>query len=284
MVYNDIKLAINTIKDNTKLKKHFIYIYIFTNENIKACFNHFDFKNKDVLSVLASSDQVFDMFLRGAKSIDTFDINPLCKYYFALKKAAILALDRADFINFFSYSNPNFLNDFIFKEISKNLKNDNYIFWETLFNHKNKDDLYRLFELDLANQTLYLSDNENYKLLQSKINLLSVRFTNCDIYDLINILDNKYDIIYLSNILGRLGFKSNFLNNESMNNFISFLNSLSKYLKDNGEIIANYFYIYSQLLETLKILRKNNIDVSYFEKIKFQNDEINKAGALIYRK
>ncbi len=293
MLVNDIELAEKVIKGCNE--NDFSQIYLFTNENIKACFDKINFKSKDVLSVLASSDQVFDMFLRGAKTIDTFDINPLTKYYFHLKKAGIQALSQEDFITFFdiynlvldedgNYKFGELFDRDVFKEISKYLKDDEYIFWDTLFSSKSThNNLKKLFCNDyspsdiLMKETLYLND-DNYKKLQTKIDELEIKFIKCNIYDLVNILDSKYDIMYLSNILGRLGFVQAISDKSVLNHFIAFLNSLSKYLKENGEIIANYYYDYFRINSLYKYLEKNKFDLAHFKDIK-----IEKSGALIYR-
>lgn len=39
-----------------------------------------------MFSVLASSDQVFSFYYLGENSVDTFDIHPLTKYYYYLRK------------------------------------------------------------------------------------------------------------------------------------------------------------------------------------------------------
>ncbi len=295
MLEDDIKRALNIIAGNRATV--FDQIYSFTNENIKGCFNHFDFKNKDVLSVLASSDQVFDMFLRGANKIDTFDINPLTKYYFYLKKVGIKTFTKREFVSFFSCDNSKFFDKDMFSEIAKYLKGDSYIFWNTLFDHyysgKIFYELSNLFIFEYIPKIPYLSDCKKYELLQRKIDLLDVKFINCDIYDLINILDNKYDIIYLSNILGRLGLRPYYFSwegKEIVEKMLPFLQKLSEFLKDDGEIIANYFYKYSQVTQMLKSFKNSSINTSHFEKIKFKHgkhiyeDDNTYAGELIYRK
>ena len=48
-------------------------IYDFTNENVSAYKDLFDFSNARVLTVLGSGDQYFTSLLNGAKNIEVFD-------------------------------------------------------------------------------------------------------------------------------------------------------------------------------------------------------------------
>ena len=79
----DLKNAKKLIENNgyyRNAKELFDMIYPFTTENIKDMLNCFELKDKDCLTVLGASDQVFDMYLRGASSVTAFDVNPLAKY------------------------------------------------------------------------------------------------------------------------------------------------------------------------------------------------------------
>ena len=57
-------------------------IYFETNEDLDKIFKDIDFSDKDVLSVLASSDQLFKLNSLDTKSIETFDKNKLTYYYY----------------------------------------------------------------------------------------------------------------------------------------------------------------------------------------------------------
>ena len=127
----------------------FDMIYPFTTENINGMFSHFNFKDKDCLSVLGSSDQVFDMYLRGASSVTAFDINPLTEYFFYLKKAALDAnLTKEEYLDYFCYRGTDNYAIFgnrlikpfdirIFDKIAPNLKGNSYKFWNDLYNKYN---------------------------------------------------------------------------------------------------------------------------------------------------
>ena len=117
----------------------FDMLHIFTNENIKDMFANFNFKDKVYLSVLASSDQVLDMYLRGAKKVTTFDINPLTKYLFYLKRAALASgISKKEYFSYFCYKtslgyNEDAFNEKIFNKIVPYLYGDSYKFWSSLY-------------------------------------------------------------------------------------------------------------------------------------------------------
>ena len=133
----------------------FDMLYPFTTENINGMFSHFNFKNKDCLSVLGSSNQVFDMYLRGAKSVTAFDINPLTKYLFYLKRAALDAnLTKEEYLDYFCYRDDYTIFDDdsirpfdikIFDKIVPYLKGNSYKFWTSFSTIR---DTTRLFTID----------------------------------------------------------------------------------------------------------------------------------------
>ena len=67
-----------------------LLIYKGTNEDLTSLFNEYDVKDKDVLTVLASSDQALSCYYKGAKTIDTFDRSYVTLYYYYLRKWLIL--------------------------------------------------------------------------------------------------------------------------------------------------------------------------------------------------
>lgn len=91
----DVLKTMELLNDLGKLKRSSLFnsdnegyaeIYTKSNENLKDLFKYFSVKDKNVLSVLASSDHVFTAYYLGAKSVDTFDLNYLTEYYYYLRK------------------------------------------------------------------------------------------------------------------------------------------------------------------------------------------------------
>ena len=64
-------------------------IYYKTNEDLVDAYLDTDFRDKDVFSVLSSSDQVLTARYLDAKTVDAFDRNRLTPYYFYLRLWAL---------------------------------------------------------------------------------------------------------------------------------------------------------------------------------------------------
>lgn len=247
----------------------FDMLYPFTTENINGMFSHFDFKDKDCLSVLGSSDQVFDMYLKGAKSVTTFDINPLTEYLFYLKKAAFDAnLTKEEYLDYFCHQGIDDYTIFdkdsirpfdikIFDKISPYLEENSYKFWTSLYDKYSFStirDTRRLFTNDeyskdtLENIVAYL-DDENFEKLKKISKNLKITFINKDIKELV--LSKKYDFMYFSNIIqytSSMFFKDTICENIHLQRklpleaFRNFIMSFKDNLNDNGIIIIGYIY------------------------------------------
>jgi len=264
-VHRDIITANELIKEGNKtdIRNRFKSIYPFTNENLISCFDNFNLKDKECLTVLGSSDQVFDMYLKGAKRVDAFDVNPLTKYYFYLKKAALLSdLSKEEYLKFFCYNkyeergNPNFnaFNEKTFNRISKNLNGNSYYFWSYLFENYSPLEIRRpfaLFSFDelscdiLKRSVSYLSDN-NYKKLKDMVHSLTINFKECDIRKLESKMEKKYDFIYLSNIIQYAEFLYEGFPAHSKKTKLYYyrllIEELIPYLNNEGQIVGGYIY------------------------------------------
>ncbi len=71
-----------------------LMIYESTNENLTELFEQFPVSDKDVFTVLASSDQPFSCYYHKAKSIDTFDRVHTTLFYYYLRKWIIMYQNR----------------------------------------------------------------------------------------------------------------------------------------------------------------------------------------------
>lgn len=77
--------------------KIFAEIYPFTTENIYGYLNQFDLSNKSLLTLGSSCDQAINAIMHNCRDITVLDICPFTKFYFYLKKAAILSLSYEEF-------------------------------------------------------------------------------------------------------------------------------------------------------------------------------------------
>ena len=80
----DVKRAIEIV-DLGNRSDEYSPLYFSTNEPINELFSSVGIEDKEVLTVLASSDQYFYSCFYNAKSIDTFDKNRLTIYYYYLR-------------------------------------------------------------------------------------------------------------------------------------------------------------------------------------------------------
>lgn len=263
----NIKIAKKLIVESS-YSQNFNYIYPFATENLVGAFEGTDFNNQNCLTVLGSTDQALDMILKGAKTITTFDINPISKYYLYLKIAAFLAdLSFKEYLDFFCYyqyrifnfDNYGAFNKKIFVKIAEYLEfinQESFIFWWELF------DVFH--PLEIRRFGLFAYDEEPYKILKDCINYLnptdfeilkekitssSINFINDDLKNLDTQLNQEYDFIYLSNIIqyaNRIFDTSNLEKSEQfiveLQKFKEIIYCLEKYLKSSGQLVAGYIY------------------------------------------
>ncbi|MCI5732447.1 MAG: DUF3419 family protein [Tenericutes bacterium] len=181
--------------------------YLWTNENMYLYDNE-DLKDKKVLTVTSSGDHALNAILNGAKNIDSFDINLYSKYVSALKIAMIKKYDynafyyRVNWIENIGGLNFNAKENMV-EELKEYLTYDEYMFWKTeeYLRINNKICFY-----DIVNTNLYRNLNKynnvySYKKLRRMLGDVSIIYNDFDIKDISDNINNKYDCIYVSNIL-----------------------------------------------------------------------------------
>lgn len=248
MVYDDVSKAIRVCSGEED--ETFSKIYFSSNEYLKKLYKCFSLENKEVLSVLASSDQMFYAYMGGARKVDTFDVNSLTKYYYYLRRWSII-YDKKYYFSKDIFRSHNHL----FKLLDKVKCSD-----------KNEEDALSFWKCYLSNitpknhQYLYsISGNSNniikLKSLRDRLINEKLTFYHMNLFDEIN-CDKKYDVIITSNILE---YGLNPMNLEKGRD------NLKKLLKDGGQIIGSH-YVFSpnspKFEEELKIFEK---DFSYHE-------------------
>ena len=220
----DLEKAYNVINDLNNREN--VKIYFSTNENLKELFFNIDFCNKDVFSVLSSSDQVFSSLYLGAKSVDSFDINNLTFYYHYLRKWNIL------------YSDSLYPRDIL---------KDNY-FLKRLLNEvvclsedeKKAYSFWQLFSEELNSKNLFYYDSDNYAIpYADDLNLFKrileksvVNFNHLNMFSEI-LVDKKYDIVIMSNLIEYA---------KSLDDISMVKENLNKLLKKNGRAIFTYMH------------------------------------------
>lgn len=202
-------------------------IYTQTNENLDELFKHFDFKDKEVLSVLGSSDQMLAAYYYGAKSVDTFDRNLRAAYYTYFRRWLINSTGES-YPSYFNNVNLNnctrIAKEAIPQESCEAMAKK---FWMTTFSDNFKQ--YAVFKyLPYCERNLFEKDKDLIKEVLNR----KLSFRHADIFQRLDI-NKKYDIIILSNMLEYLEGNEELLINVRKN--------LEELLRDNGRVICSYF-------------------------------------------
>lgn len=193
--------------------------YLSTNEKLDLYYAK-KLESKRVLSVTSSGDHILHAVLGGAKDITGFDINRVAKYFSALKIAMVKRYDHDEFVKKINYIYFDGLTlkglkeqiyfDNILKDVSNYLSMDENVFWHEFINilKDNKNGSPRLFYdcgsyYALEEHNAWASINSYLKLKENLQNC-NITYIDSNVNNLVNKTDGKFDLIYLSNILGRM--------------------------------------------------------------------------------
>lgn len=213
-------------------------VFLFTNENVQEYIaKSGGAKNKNVLTVASSGDHAFEALLAGAKHVDTFDINILQKAVIDLKTKMIRYLDYNKFMDFFFSKRMQFKLELL-SNIEQNITPAEIMLLLDL-----KSGNFRVFEPERTiENTSYLHSNNKYQDLQSKLPY-KFDFKHVDIRYLPHTLNQKYDIIMLSNIYESMPTNKN-NDIDAMTDYYNYiLNPLSQNLNNKGTIFMDYMWI-----------------------------------------
>ena len=253
-------------------------LFRFSNENITEYYKLYNFKDKDVLTVIGSGDQALSAIYQGAKKVDVFDINKLSFYLLMLKKYAITSLSYDEFITFFNPATKLTIIDELYKKISKNIKEEDIkLYWDLMF--KNSYYFYFLFIDTNTSMTKvkknipYLKYENEYNRLKNIINDVNFNYIGGDLNEIINSINSKYDYINLSNIIDYIDDK-----NIVKSIYTRFFN---KILKKNGMCLLEYeWQLYACYNDYIfKLFKKHKI-----EKHEFNEKDLTQSSAYIYKK
>lgn len=231
-----------------KYCSEFSKIYSFCTENVSGYMKHFDFRDKSLLTVGSSGDQVLNFFFNGARDITLFDINPYAKFYVYLKIASIVSLTYDEFIRFFFkyiespfFKNNDMFSRNTFNKIKSTLRlfdYESYLFFDELFSsYDGKRIRSRLFDDDedrclvIKDFNSYLRDEESYNKLRAIIKKIYFSYVEGNIFT--DKIDGKFDNIFLSNLSGLV----------SLDEFKVLLERIDKdNLNDNGSVLFGYLW------------------------------------------
>lgn len=249
-IRKSIEIAQKLILKGIDKEKYMLYPY--ATENLVGLFDSIDVAGKDCLTITGSFDQGLDMVLKGAKSVTAFDINPLSLPYADLKKSLILTKYRKEIYfeylqGYYDYLEPYAFHPKVFKQISKNLEKDSYIFWQEIFSSFDKQQISKGMFFDglpyyeQKHFVSYMQDN-HYYTLQERLSNVDIELRESDIATLPNELHQSYDIIYFSNIIGYPNvIYDGKGKEEKLCTYRDLINTYSNFLNKDGKIIS---YIY----------------------------------------
>lgn len=296
MLVNDIKYLddVMNFKRKDLYKNIFCWLYTFTNENIKGYYDLLDFKDKNVLTVTASGDHALNALLKGAKNVETFDINPLAKYFVELKCAAIKSLDYEEFLLFFnkiedsfwSARSKYFFNEKIYNKIKDNLSGDYREFWDYFFSKYSNKQIYKsyLFTDDILilrgiiRYNLYLEKGNYYKLREILKNKRII-YNDDELLSICN-YNSDFDLVILSNVPAYLSSSNNI---EPLKKFRTLIEKLNK----NNNIVFVLCYLYFNNLIVKNIVKDEFYDESTFKDFfsdEFEYVAIESSDSFIYPK
>lgn len=245
-------------------------VYKWTNEFFDI-YPKNDLENKKVLTVTGSGDHALDAIYKGAKEIDSIDINIFAKYVSALKIAMIKSFDFTTFSEKYeAFTNQTIYNCYSIMKtidnISPYLSKEELLFW-TIFTkqinvQKNENGLFYndffihdIFSLKENNNWF---NESNYYDLKEKLSDVKIKYYDSDITHIKSVLDGKiYDFIYLSNILDKIKV-DNDLRYELINNILSILNN-------NGSIYSYHFNVDENIWDLYEE-KYVDLDIDYCKK------------------
>lgn len=247
---------------NNCILDYYSKVYYQANENLVDIYLDQDFEDKDVLSVVSSSDQIYTPKLLGAKKVDGFDRNRITKYYYYMRRWAI------------TYNNeiyPYKLIDgdltYLYNLLSKveahsSEEQEALDFWNRLL--IDEVNVGNIFYDDMVNIGNTLFD-KNIKYLKD-VCLEDLSFVNIDFFKDIK-SKNKYDFVLMSNIIEYCM--------EDISNLRIVRDNLYKLLKDKGKVIC------SRLIN--KNIGISNKEIDVFNEL-FSLEDYSSSKGYVYSK
>lgn len=253
-------------------------VYLFSNENIgDVVLRLGDLYGQRVLSVCASGDLVFAAYASGARSVDTFDVN---SYQYAISELKLHMIKHVSYENFmdFFFSESNFFNPKILNPIrdkfSKTLTDfiDDYtvLRGESLLRERH------VVKQLLETKTIPFVGNKSvYDALGDKI-ANDLNFKHCHLGNIADNFEQKYDLIYLSNIYDYVA-----QGNQKIDAFESFYFSYLLFIADSllsdaGRIVFRYRWNSSH---AEIVAWQNYFELSFSKKYKYEFKLIAVDGA-----
>lgn len=220
------------------------FIYSFSNENLDEMLDLIDLQDKSVLTVGSSGDQVLACLARGASRITLIDRNPMSLPYVELKIAGLKNLSFEEFNDYFTRNN--IFNWKYYAKVSHDLSPQTREFWDTIYLTLGKKDskyCVSLFQQGFCGEDCYKNhmhykDKLSFQKAKQNLNDCEIDFYEADLTNFPSVINEKYDVMLLSNV-------ADYVNHDE---FFKTVFMLNNFLNKNGQIqlmydFDNYFGI-----------------------------------------
>ncbi|MFA5644362.1 MAG: DUF3419 family protein [Patescibacteria group bacterium] len=233
-------------------------IYIYATEMVSAYYKCLDLKDKSVLSICGSGDQVINAYFFGAKKVFAFDINIRAEFILDLKLKALKILDYEEFLDFFGsgYGNAKFSFS-NYQKIRSSLLDKTKRFFDKVYKEFNYNgrrlvdsDYFRkrdMLSASIFQVNAYLKNEKEYLKCRNIMADKKIEFVVSDINEINKKINKTFDIINISNVLNYL--TANVADGDLVRILSLTIKSVSKKLKVNGLI---FWYSY------FEVMYKNN--------------------------
>lgn len=261
--------------NNFNQNNNYDSLYTNATEDMRTYYQEFDHP-KTFLSIGASGEQVANAINSGAKIIDVYDSNYLCRYAVSLRLAAIKALSKDELMAFYDTFHP-----YLFAKIADYLDEVALTYWGNTYMMFNQDapliiknTLFTYKRLDksliyLANPYL---DDTNYEKMKDKITSAKISFIPADLYSLPAYLGSqKYDAMTFSNIYEYLNYGIGVSDEKAQTYHDFIMHKMLPHLNKNGCMMISYLYAFSASL-------KQDFDQMYQD----HPDKIVPSGAMTF--
>ncbi len=226
-------------------------IYIYATEMVSSYYNILGIRNKRVLSIVGSGDQIINAYYYGAKEVVGFDINKYSAHILDLKVNAINNLTRKEYLQFFGRFMASGSFDYdIYCTLKSQVSLETRRFFNKIYKEFNydgqkiiKSSYFRqrsMIEAGAEDINDYLTSDRKYFKCKEILHSKKINFLTFDINDILKNeeLKGKFDVINLSNVLNYL--TANIEEKMILNTLIKVTKDVSKKLNNKG-----IFFYYS---------------------------------------
>lgn len=240
----------HSFKDNV----HYESLYANATEDMGTYYKEFK-SPTSFLSIGASGEQVVNAIATGAKVIDVYDSNALCKHATNLRIAALRGLNKEDFKLYYKTFSP-----FVFSSFAELLPEDSLYYWVGLYSSFPvemagsfiRDFLFTYKRLDESLVELinpYLQ-GDNYEKVREMAGNVEINYLDCDLYSLPKVIgDKKYDGMTFSNIYEYINYNRNVTMKKAIQYRDFVIKEMYPHLNEDGAMMVSYLYAWNKRLK-----------------------------------